>query len=273
MATASIGQITIAYDDEGDRDGEPLVLVHGHPFNRSMWWPQVTYATRAGWRVIAPDLRGYGESTVVPGRMTLDVFARDIAELLDHLGVERFVLGGLSMGGQIVMECLRLFPERVRGVLLADTSPRAETEAGHKDRHDLADRLLREGVNGYTDEVLPKMVSPKNIEAMPEVARHVVGMMRTTSPIGAAAALRGRADRPDYVDMLRGVDVPAVIVVGSEDEFTPVSEARLLNDCTPRSTLTVVDGAGHMPNLERADAFNEALGELLRAVVANEERT
>ena len=113
MATAQVNGVSIEYDDRGD--GETLVLVHGHPFNRSMWRPQVDFAVAAGWRVVAADLRGYGESTVVPGRTTLDVFAQDVAGLLDLLGVPRFVLGGLSMGGQIVMECLRQFPERISG--------------------------------------------------------------------------------------------------------------------------------------------------------------
>jgi 3-oxoadipate enol-lactonase len=255
--TASVNGITIGYDDAGV--GRPLVLIHGHPFNRSMWRPQLAHFSRNGWRVIAPDLRGYGESTVVPGVITLDIFARDIAGLIDHLGLDQIVLGGLSMGGQIVMEFYRLFANRVRGLVLADTFPSAETEHGKKVRNDLADRLLREGMAGYSDEVLPKMVTPYNIEALPAVAEHVLSMMRSTPADGAAAALRGRAERPDYVDMLGQVAVPALVVVGADDEFTPVTDARFMHDRLPDSTLVVVDGAGHMPNLERETNFNRVL--------------
>jgi pimeloyl-ACP methyl ester carboxylesterase len=253
--------ITIGYEDAGT--GDALVLVHGHPFNRSMWRPQLDRFSWDGWRIIVPDLRGYGESTVIPGMTTLDVFARDIANLLDHLGIERIVLGGLSMGGQIVMDFYRQFPDRVRGLLLTATFATGETDEGRRRRNAIADRLLREGMAGYADEELPKMVAPHNIEALPAVGEHVLGMMRTTQPEGAAAALRGRAERPDYVELLTKVSVPALVVVGREDAYTPVSDAELMHGHLPDSRLVVIEGAAHMPNLEREAEFNEALGAFL----------
>lgn len=264
MSTVPVDGITVGYDDEGG--GEPLVLVHGHPFDRSMWRPQVQAFSRAGWRVIAPDLRGYGETTVVPGTTTLETFARDLAAFLQRLEVDEIVLGGLSMGGQIVMEFYRLFPHRVRGLVLADTSARAETEEGRRLRHGTADRLLHEGMAPYAEEVLPRMVAPHNLRARPELARQVLAMMLATSPEGAAAALRGRAERPDYLDLLGHVTVPSLVVVGSDDSFTPVGEARLLHERIPGATLAVIQGAGHMPNLERPAEFNGALRGLLEAV-------
>ncbi|MGP4003775.1 alpha/beta fold hydrolase [Streptomyces sp. 8N706] len=263
MGSAVLDGITVGYDDEGER-GTPLVLVHGHPFDRSMWGPQVAEFARAGGRrVIAPDLRGYGGSTVVPGKTPLSVFARDIARLLDHLRVDDIVLGGLSMGGQIVLEFYRLFPERVRGLLLADTFARSETEEGKQSRRATADRLLREGMRGYADEVLSMMVAPYNIDAVPEVARQVHRMMCGTSPEGAAAALRGRAERRDYRDLLERISVPTLVVVGRDDEFTPVSDAEFLHERIPDARLTVIEGAAHMPNMERPAEFNEALRRFL----------
>jgi pimeloyl-ACP methyl ester carboxylesterase len=158
MTMVTIDGITHAYDDKGD--GEAIVLVHGHPFDRSMWGPQADHFSRSGYRVIAPDLRGYGESTVVPGITPLETFARDIAGLLDHLGLGRVVLGGLSMGGQIVRGFHRLFPDRIRALVLAATSAPAETPEGRVMRTDMADRLLREGMAGHAGEVLPAMVAP-----------------------------------------------------------------------------------------------------------------
>ncbi|WP_199430099.1 alpha/beta fold hydrolase [Qaidamihabitans albus] len=261
MNVARVNEITVGYDDQGG--GDPLVLVHGHPFDRSMWRPQIDHLSRAGHRVIAPDLRGYGETTVVAGSTPFETFARDITGLLDHLGIGTFALGGLSMGGQIALELHRLFPDRIRALLLADTSARAETPQGRAWRHDLADRLVREGMAPYAAEVLPKMVAPHNIRTLPDVAEHVLGMMRATSPEGAAAALRGRAERPDYVDMLAEIAVPTLVVVGADDEFTPVDVAESVHERIPGATLAVIEGAAHMPNLERPDEFNRALHALL----------
>lgn len=264
MSPVFFDEITIGYADEGS--GEPLVLVHGHPFDRSMWRPQIEHFSRAGWRVIAPDLRGYGESSVVPGKTPLETFVRDVVSLLDHLGIERFVLGGLSMGGQIVMEFYRLFPDRIRGMVLADTFAAAETDEGRTARNQMADRLLAEGMSGYAHEVLSKMVSPRTIESQPDVARHVLGMMTATHPEGAAAALRGRAERPDYTELLSRISVPVLVVVGTEDEYTPVSEARDIHERVPDATLAVIEQAAHMPNLERVDEFNAVLAEFLAAL-------
>ncbi|MFI9009098.1 alpha/beta fold hydrolase [Actinosynnema sp. NPDC053489] len=255
-----IDDIDIAYDDHGD--GIPVLFVHGHPFDRSMWWPQVA-RLRDRYRVIAPDLRGYGGTTVVAGTTPLSAFAGDLVGLLDRLGLGRVVLCGLSMGGQIAMELHRTHPDRVRALVLADTFPEAEAPAGREARRGAADRLLREGMGPYADEVLDRMISPHNARALPEVAAHVLRMMRSTSPEGAPAALRGRAERPDYRDSLARVAVPALVVVGEEDEYTPVAVARRLHEGIPGSALAVIPGAAHLPNLERPDEFTDVLERFL----------
>lgn len=270
MHTASLNGISVAYDDTGH--GEAVLLVHGHPFDHSMWRPQQEMLTAAGWRVIAPDLRGYGRSTVVPGTTKLSTFAQDLAALLDALDVEQAVIGGLSMGGQIVLEFRRLFPERVRALILADTFAQGETEEGRKWRYDLADQLEAEGMDGYARQALAKMIAPHTIEARPDVAAHVLGMMTGTPPRGAAAALRGRAERPDYTDLLPTIDVPTLVVVGSDDEYTPVSDAEYLRDRIPGSRLEVVERAAHMPNLEWPEQFNRIVDTFLADLPASVRR-
>ena len=243
-------------------DPAPLVLIHGHPFDHTMWAPQIE-AFSGGRRVIAPDLRGYGTSPVLPGVSGFPEFARDIAALLDELRVPAAVLAGLSMGGQIVMDFHRQFPDRVRGLVLADTFAAPETPDGVEARNAMADRLLREGLGGYADEVLEKMVAPY---ASAEVKAHVHRMMTATSPEGAAAALRARALRPDYRDLLTRVKVPALVVVGTDDEYTPVSDAEAMHAALPDSELLVISGAAHMPNLERPEEFNAALATFLTRI-------
>ncbi|MEP6989550.1 MAG: alpha/beta hydrolase [bacterium] len=255
----------MAFDEHG-RGPNVVLLVHGHPFDRTMWRPQIDAITGAGWRVIVPDLRGYGESTVVPGRTLLSDFAADLAALLDGLAVPAVVIVGLSMGGQIAMDFARQYPHRVRGLLLTATFPQSETVDGRQARITTADRLLREGMDRYTEELLPQMLAPQTIREMPEVVHHVETMMRETDPRGAAAALRGRAERPAYDDTLAGVAVPALIIGGSADAFMTRQDAErmcaLLRDCEMRW----LESVGHMPNLERPDEFNAGLLDLMHRV-------
>ncbi|MFE5510375.1 alpha/beta fold hydrolase [Streptomyces sp. NPDC056529] len=249
------------YEDRGS--GPVLLLVHGHPFDHTMWRPQLDRFSRTH-RVIAPDLRGYGSTPLATDAKAvgLDVFAGDLAALLDDLGVEDCVLAGLSMGGQIAMEFHRRHPGRVRGLVLADTFPAAETEEGKDVRNAMADRLLAEGMRGYADEVLDLMVAPYNAHAAPHVHR----MMCATDPVAAAAALRGRAERPDYRESLAAATVPALVVVGRDDAYTPVSGAEETHALIPGSTLVVVERAAHLPNLERPEEFDAALAAFLRSL-------
>jgi pimeloyl-ACP methyl ester carboxylesterase len=147
----------------------------------------------------------------------------------------------------------------VSALVLADTSPVADDEAGRNRRTTLADRLLVEGMAGYAAEVLDQMITPYHVVEQPAVAAHVRRMMLGTDPKGAAAALRGRAQRPDYQDSLSRVQVPALVLVGDEDAFTPLDQAELIRNLIPGSELVVIRRAGHLPGLEQPETFNTAL--------------
>jgi pimeloyl-ACP methyl ester carboxylesterase len=237
----------------------PVLLIHGHPFDHTLWDPQAAALRTAGYQVLAPDLRGYGAGPPPSDVTPLADFVADLAETLDRHGADRAVVGGVSMGGQIAMEFHLRHPERVAGLVLADTSPLADDEAGRAARHATADRLLAEGMAGYAAEVLDKMITPDHVTGKPAVADHVRRMMLATAPRGAAAALRGRAARPDYQKSLATVRVPALILVGDEDAYTPLDQAQLIERLIPGSELVVVDEAGHLPGLEQPEVVNAAL--------------
>ncbi|MET9609776.1 alpha/beta hydrolase [Streptomyces sp. NPDC006512] len=258
----------LIFDDFGPRDAEPVILIHGHPFNRSMWAPQASALVAAGYRVIAPDLRGYGDSPVRPGKVMLADLADDLAALLDRLDVEQAVVGGVSMGGQIALEVRLRHPGLVRALVLCDTSPAPETGDGRKLRLELAERLLAEGMEPYANEVMDKMLAPYNVIGLPEAAARVRAMMCATDPEGAAAALRGRAERPDYRPVLRALPptVPCLLLVGADDVYTPVSEAEGMRELAPHARLAVIDRAGHLPGVERPEAVNRELLEFLAAL-------
>lgn len=248
--------IQLACDDVGS--GPPVVLLHGFPFNRSLWKPQIE-ALKSGYRVIAPDLRGHGESDVTNGTVTMEMMAQDVASLMDTFEIKSAALGGLSMGGYVALAFARLFPNRVRGLVLADTRAEADSEEAKQKRKVLADQVLAEGMKPIVDSMLPKLVTPQTLSNRPEVVAHVQEMMMNTPAEGAAAALLGMGARQDQREFISKIEVPTLILVGRDDPITPLADSELMNEKIPGSRLVVVDNAAHVSNLEQAEAFNSAL--------------
>jgi 3-oxoadipate enol-lactonase len=266
MKLARLRGIDIAYDDAGE--GAPVVLLHGFPFNRWMWREQAESLSGGAWRVITPDLRGHGETSIASEIATMEEMAADLAALLDELNISRAIVGGLSMGGYVALAFLRNFPERVRALILADTRPQADTDDGRRTREETARRALDEGMGVIVDAMLPKLLAPSTRERMPGVVDRVRAMMLGTNPRGAAAALRGMAARRDQTDLLPEISVPTLIVVGTEDALTPPSDAETMHAKIEGSRLVKIEGAGHVSNLERAEDFNRAMGEFLAGLHA-----
>jgi pimeloyl-ACP methyl ester carboxylesterase len=258
--TARVRGIELTYEDEGR--GKAVVLLHGFPFDRSMWREQ-SRELGATCRVITPDLRGLGETPTGDVTVTMGEMAEDVAALLDTLNVERAVLGGLSMGGYVAFEFFRRFPGRVRALVLADTRPQADTDEGRRTREETAQRALRDGMEPIADSMLPKLLSAATRGREPDVVGRVRAMMLATTPEGAAAALRAMAVRRDQTDLLPSIDVPTLIVVGGEDSITPPSDAEAMGEKIKGSRLVRIEGAGHLSNVERPEEFNRALGEFV----------
>ena len=261
MASSSINGINIAYTDSGI--GRPVVLIHGYPFNRSLWNEQIE-ALSTRHRVIAPDLRGFGESEAAPGTATMNVMAQDVALLLNHLGIARATIAGLSMGGYVALALYKQLPSRVSALVLADTRAQADTEEGKQTRAQQAEKAINEGMAGIADAMLPKLLTPETVSKHPEVVKRVRDMMLKTKPEGAAAALRGMAERDDQTELLAKIAVPALILVGAEDAITPVPDSEKMHGAIPGSRLVVIENAGHVSNIERAEQFNDALLSFLK---------
>jgi 3-oxoadipate enol-lactonase len=263
--SARVRDIEMAYDDAGR--GAPFVLLHGFPFNRSMWREQARALVETC-RVIAPDLRGQGDTPLgeTTGAATMEEMAADVAALLDELNVNRAVVGGLSMGGYVALAFRRAFPERVGALVLADTRSQADTEDARRTREETARRALSEGMEPVTSAMLPKLLSEETRLRRPETVERVRQMLLAAKPEGAAAALRGMALRRDQTDLLREIEAPTLIVVGREDVVTPPADAEAMRDKIEGSRLVRIEGAGHLSNVERPEEFNLALVDFLRGL-------
>lgn len=254
--TAHVNDIDLTYTDEGS--GRPLVLLHGHAYDRSMWDGQVATFTRQGRRVIAPDLRGFGESGVTEGIVYTEEFVADVVALLDHLGLDDVVLLGFSMAGQIAMQLVASYPERAAVLIVNDSVPWAEDAAGRRRRHVTADGIVRDGMEAYATSVLSSMLWDRNVERLPEVAAAVHEMIRSAPAQGATAAMRGRAERNDFTQTLRTWDKPALVIAGDHDAFDG-GAARRMAELLPHGQLAVIPASGHTPNMENREEFDAAL--------------
>ena len=263
--TATLNGVRIAYRERGS--GPAIVFAHGHPFDQSMWDQQVD-ALSPDYRAVTLDLRGYGASEVpaVDATATLETMADDIRALLDHLGINRAVVAGLSMGGQVAMAFADQFPERLAGLVLAATFPEADTPEAAAARLVMAERFINEGAVLPGGEMLPRLLAPASVKRDPALAVQVFTMIANAPPTGAAAALRGRARRKDYTAALRQLKVPALIVAGTEDKYVSLDTAQRMQAAIPSAHLEVFDGIGHLPNLEAPGRFNAVLRNYLASL-------
>jgi pimeloyl-ACP methyl ester carboxylesterase len=253
-----VAGVKLAYDDAGG--GDCVVLVHGHPFDRTLWQPQLA-ALRNGFRVVAPDLRGFGDSPVTQHLVTMRELAADIEELLAILGIGRVAVVGLSMGGLVTMELAASQPERYWAIGLVATTMQPPTPAERAVRRERADAVERDGMQVLLDYMHTGVYGP-NCPA--SVRARVDAMMSAASPAGAAAALRGRAERPDYRGLLAGLDIPALVCAGSADPWSDQAVTAEIIAHLKRPEPVVIDGVGHLPNLEAEDEFNDVLRAFLR---------
>jgi pimeloyl-ACP methyl ester carboxylesterase len=255
---------TTTFDDAGA--GPPVVLLHAFPLSRAMWRPQVE-ALRDAYRVIAPDLRGFGGSAGFVGTPSVEQMADDVAALLTDLQVRApVVLGGLSMGGYVALAFARRHPDRLRALILADTRAEADDAEGRANREKTIAFARDNPARAVIDQMLPRLVSPETAARRPEVLEEVRTIASAQAGAGIVAALQALRDRPDASPSLGAITVPTLVLVGADDALTPPARAEALAAAIRGARLVTIPGAGHLSNLEQPEHFNAALRSFLQAL-------
>ena len=264
MKSINVNGIRLNVLEEGS--GLPLVFVHGFPMSHEMWSAQ-TSALRDRFRVIAPDLRGFGDSPDASDVVTMEQFADDLAQMLEQLGIsEPIVLCGLSMGGYVAWQFVRKYPDKLRGLVLCDTRAVADSTDGVAHRLRLAQMVLEKGAAVVASAMLPNLFAAQTPQTQPSVVESLRRVILNSSPRAIAAALRGMAERPDVRSWLPQINVPSLLIVGVEDKISTVSEMREIAAALPNSTLVEIADAGHRAPLENPTAVNQALLTFLDAI-------
>jgi 3-oxoadipate enol-lactonase len=255
---------TALHHEEAGSGSDVLLLIHGFPLHAGMWRPQLA-APPEGWRVIAPDLRGFGRSPVADdGQLTMDAAAADLAALLPRLGVQSAVVCGLSMGGYIAFAMLRRYPQLVRALVLCDTRASADSDEARRGRLQSVSEIQTGGTRAFMEAMLPKLLSPYTRNRRPEIVEEVSAMMSEAPAESVNAALRGLAARPDSTPLLRAITIPTRVIIGEDDEITPVREGQIIARGIPGARLEIVPDAGHLSNIENPEVFNRVLEGFLR---------
>lgn len=263
----AINTANLGYSDHGI--GLPVIFLHAFPLNRAMWDGEITALLAmpdCRWRLISLDWRGFGESEIPDDISTMELFAEDVAALMDSLGIQKAALCGLSMGGYAAFAFLRAYPERLAGLILADTRPGADTPEARANREQVARLAETEGSGAIADLQIPRLLADATREQHPEVEARVRQWIQAATPKGIAAASRGMALRLDSSDLLANIPCPTLVIVGEQDMLTPPSIAQEYAAPIPDARMVVIPQAGHLSNLEQPELFLAALRDFLQTI-------
>lgn len=256
--------VELAHRDVGQ--GLPVVLLHAFPLSSAMWLAQREELV-VDCRLITPDQRGFGGSPLGDDDPSLDRVAEDVVALLDAKGLDRVVLGGLSMGGYVAMALLRRWADRVSALVLADTRATADPDEGRRKRLAMADTLDGDPDSDVVmTDVFPALLGPTTVADRPMVAGRVKALAEAAPPAAVAWAQRAMAARPDSFEVLRATRVPTLVVVGEEDGLTPVADSEAIVEAMTDARLVVLPRAGHLSAVESPGPFNAAVGEFLSSL-------
>jgi 3-oxoadipate enol-lactonase len=265
-----INNLMIGYSDEGLYDAPVVILIHGFPFNRTMWEKQVE-VLKEKYRVIAYDVRGHGNSDAGKDEFSVGLFARDLIALMDELKIEKAVLCGLSMGGYIALHAIENYTDRINALILCDTTCKADTPEGMEKRMKAIESIRESGVEAYADSSLKNFFAKSSFtKRIAEIIR-VRKMMASTSEHTIVETLLALSKRKETCNFLPEIKVPVLILVGKEDIITPPEAAKFMHQRIKSSVLHIVKNAGHISNLENPVVFNEHLSEFIASVYKENE--
>ncbi|WNJ18284.1 alpha/beta hydrolase [Pontibacter sp. G13] len=256
---------TFAYQDLHSHRAETILLVHGHPFNHSLWKDQMDVL--GSYRLLIPDLKGYGQSDYQFDKIFIEEQALDLALMLDALNIEQVHLVGLSMGGQIIVEFQRLFPARAQSMVICASTPHAETPESYQKRLALAAEIEQIGMRAYTEQDIHSYMNLDRLGTDSEAYLRLFQMMAETPTQGAIASHKGRAERRDNFGHLKHIHIPSLVIAGENDFFFDVEDVQKVAEEIPHAEFHIIPETGHLPNMEKPEEFNHILQRFYQRVI------
>jgi pimeloyl-ACP methyl ester carboxylesterase len=255
------GKKRVGIDVRGD--GVPLLLLHGFPLHRGMFKPQLEGLAEAA-KVIVFDVPGVGESG--PGPVSMDAIADLAAAVLTELGIDKAVVGGVSMGGYASFAFARRHADRLLGLILADTRAAPDSHAAREGRRAMARLIEDEGVAVAAERMVPGWFGPSTLQGRPEVVRQARELVEAAPVETVVMMLEALADRADSTPGLKDIEVPTLVISGQEDPMIPSAEMGEWAARIPGARHVVIPRTGHLPNLEEPLEFNRTLAQFIGAL-------
>ena len=243
----------LAWDSAGSSQQEALVLIHSLGADSRMWVDQIPVFAEHR-RLIWLDLPGHGSSTATVGEYTIESLGRDVIDVADSAGVERFDVCGISLGGAISL-WMAANSVKVQTLIASNTGARIGTVDSWSQR---IDAVLGGGMASLRDVVVPRFITSDLVARRPHAHRLVYEMFDAIDPIGYAGCSAALRDA-DLRGSLQAITSPTLLIAGTEDISTPPETMKALHRSLPGSRLTMIDGAAHLSNIDQPERFNEAV--------------
>lgn len=256
-----IDDADICYDDFGE-SAIPLIFIHGFPFNKSSWQPQMDFL-KSKYRVIAYDIRGFGKSTSGNEKPGINLFADDLVTLMDVLQIKKAIVCGLSMGGYILLNAINRYPKRFHAIILSDTQCIGDSAEAKEKRYKTIQQIETDGLTDFTEAFIKNVFCQESLNNKKELVEKVKNMILSTKTEAVTGTLAALAQRQEKCFSLNEISVPALILCGKEDIVTPLIQSEFLHTHIKDSKLHSLNNAGHLANLEQADEFNKFVNDFV----------
>lgn len=253
MNKIALNGFELAFDRRGS--GTPLVLIHGFPFDHSIW-EDVAPLLESRFDLILPDLRGFGESSTVSSPYSITDMAQDIAFLLDSLGIDKVSLAGHSMGGYVALSFAKQYPDRMDSLALLASQAASDSWERKEGRNKAAGEVIEKGVQVVVSGMIEKLTVYEGVRA------RIRPVMERQSVSGVAGALKAMAEREESATFLAGFICPMFLIHGNADELIPLERALEIKNLIPSAHLSIFPGGGHMPMLEMPQETALALSDI-----------
>lgn len=259
--TVPVNGFHLSYDDVG-QGMIPIIFLHGFPFDKTMWQVQLDFL-EPSFRLIACDIRGFGKSKDEESSLSIDLFADDLIQFMDKLGIDKAVVCGLSMGGYIALNAMKRFPDRLEALILCDTQCIADSGEVKEKRLKIIEEIEADGTATFTEGFIKGVFHMDSIANKQDLVEQLRSVVASNSKHAVTRGLAAIAERTETCSTLSEVTIPTLIICGREDKVTPLSQSELMNETIEGSILHVIYDAGHVSNLEQPDEFNRYLLDFL----------